>query len=64
MAVKWLGNAGSHSGTTVSAEDVLDAYELMEKLLAEVFNEESKKLKALAKKIIENKGPSSKSMFA
>lgn len=64
MAVKWLGNAGSHSGTTVSADDVFDAYELMEKLLAEVFYEESKKLKALAKKINENKGPSSKSMFA
>lgn len=63
MAVKWLGNAGSHSGTTVSADDVLNAYELMEKLLAEVFNKESKKLKALAKKIIENKGPE-KSIFA
>ena len=42
MAVKWLGNAGSHSGT-VSADDVLDAYELMQKLLAEVFNDEGEK---------------------
>ena len=62
-AVKWLGNAGSHSGTTVSSDDVLDAYELMEKLLAEVFDDESNKIKELAKKIIKNKGPS-KSMFS
>ena len=64
MAVKWLGNAGSHSGKTVSADDVLNAYDLMEKLLAEVFDEESKKLMALAKTINQNKGPTTKSGFA
>ena len=64
MAVKWLGNAGSHSGNTVSADDVLDAYELMEKLLTEVFDEPSKKLKALAKNINKKKGPTTKPGFA
>ena len=64
MAVKWLGNAGSHSGKKVSADDVLNAYELMEKLLTEVFDEESKKLMALAKNINKNKGPATKSGFA
>ena len=57
LAVKWLGNAGSHSGTTVSSDDVLDAYELMEKLLVEVFDDDSNRIKALAKKINRNKGP-------
>ena len=57
-AVKWLGNAGSHSGATVSSDDVLDAYELMEHLLTEIFDEERKKnLKALAQNINKNKGP-------
>lgn len=63
MAVKWLGNAGSHSGNTVSADDVLDAYELMEKLLTEVFDEESKKIMALAKDINKKKGPTTKPGF-
>ena len=62
MAVKWLGNAGSHSGT-VSADDVLDAYELMQKLLAEVFNDEGEKIKKLANKINKQKGPT-KSIFS
>ena len=65
MAVKWLGNAGSHSGATVSSDDVLDAYELMEHLLTEIFNEERKKnLKALAKNINKKKGPTTKSGLA
>lgn len=64
IAVKCLGNAGSHSGNTVSADDVVDAYELMEKLLTEVFDEKSKKLVALAKNINRNKGPTTRSRFA
>ena len=64
-AVKWLGNAGSHSGATVSSDDVLDAYELMEHLLTEIFNEERKKnLKALAQTINKKKGPTTKSGLA
>ena len=63
MAVKWLGNAGSHSGKTVSSDDALDAYDLMEKLLVEVFDDESKKIKELANKINVNKGPA-QTMFS
>ena len=57
LAVKWLGNAGSHAGTTVTSDDALNAYELMEKLLVEVFDDESNKIKELANKINKNKGP-------
>ncbi|MBN4077968.1 DUF4145 domain-containing protein [Nitrospina gracilis] len=56
-AIKWLGNAGSHSGKQVTADDILDAYELMEELLAEVFTQRSKKVKSLAKQINKIKGP-------
>lgn len=57
MAIKWLGNAGSHSQHAVTIDDVLDAYELMEELLVEVFTKNRKAVKTLAKKINKKKGP-------
>jgi hypothetical protein len=57
FAIKWLGNAGSHSSTTISKDDVLDSYELMEELLTEIFGARSKKVASLAKRINKNKGP-------
>lgn len=57
VAIKWLGNAGSHSQHEVTTDDVLDAYELMEELLNEVFSNKRKKAKSLAKKINKKKGP-------
>jgi len=59
IAVKWLGNAGSHSGKDLTADDVMDAYEIMEHVLSEVYEDKSKKLKALAKKVNKAKGPQS-----
>ena len=53
----WLGNAGSHEGTELSNNDVLDAYEIMEHLLAEIYNNKGARLAALAKKVNRNKGP-------
>ncbi|MES9859890.1 MAG: DUF4145 domain-containing protein [Candidatus Thiodiazotropha sp. LLP2] len=57
FAIKWLGNAGSHSAKSISADDVLDSYELMDELLAEIFITKSKKVASLAKKINKKKGP-------
>jgi len=57
FAVKWLGNAGSHSGHEVSLDDVLDSYELMSELLVEIFANNRSKAKALAKKVNKKKGP-------
>jgi len=57
FAIKWLGNAGSHSHHEVSTDDVFDAYELMEELLVEIFSSKRKQAKSLAKKIIKKKGP-------
>lgn len=36
LAIKWLGNAGSH-GNELSKEDILDAYEVLEYVLGEIF---------------------------
>ncbi len=57
FAIKWLGNAGSHSTKKITVDDVLDAYELMEELLADIFANTRKKAKSLAKKINKKKGP-------
>ncbi len=57
-AVKWLGNAGSHSNDEIKIDDVMDAYELTEHILEEIYEEPKvERIKAIARKINENKGP-------
>jgi hypothetical protein len=50
MAIKWLGNNGSH-GTKITRSDVLDALELLEHALTEMLDKRSEKMAALAAKI-------------
>jgi hypothetical protein len=57
FAVKWLGNAGSHSGKDVTMDDVLDAYEIMEEILRDLIVRKTKKVKKIAKQIVNAKGP-------
>lgn len=57
FAVKWLGNAGSHSSFEVRLDDVLDSYELMSEVLEDIFSKNRDKVKSLAKKINKRKGP-------
>lgn len=51
LALKWLGNAGSHDSGTVSHSDLLDAFEILEHALAEIIDQRSKRVAALAKKL-------------
>jgi hypothetical protein len=57
LAIKWLGNAGSHSREIIGIEDVMDAYELFEHILDEIYVMKDKKLKKMAKKVNKKKGP-------
>lgn len=57
LAIKWLGNAGSHSDSQVSIDDVMDAYDLVDHVLQELYTQKAKKAKALAKQINKKKGP-------
>lgn len=57
IAIKWLGNAGSHSGAEISIDDVMDSYELIEHVLDELYGGKAKAMKALAKKVNKRKGP-------
>lgn len=61
LAIKWLGNAGSHATgedvIAVSLDDVMDAYELTDQILQEIYAPKTKRLTTLAKKINKKKGP-------
>ena len=57
LAIKWLGNAGSHGNGEISIDDVMDSYELMDHVLHEIYASKTKHLAALAKKVNKNKGP-------
>ena len=50
MALKWLGNAGSH-GSKVNVDDLLDAFEILEHSLEEIVEKRSKKIANLAAKL-------------
>jgi hypothetical protein len=59
MALKWLGNTGSHDGG-VDRNDVLDAFEIIENALLELVEQRSKKMAALAKDLAEKHRPGAK----
>lgn len=50
MALKWLGNTGSHS-IRVNRYDVLDGYEVLEECLAELVDARSKRVAELAARL-------------
>jgi len=59
LAIKWLGNSGSHSDA-LEHSDVLDAFELLSYALEEILEGKSSRLKRLSSSIIKSKGPASK----
>jgi hypothetical protein len=56
LAIKWLGNSGSHSNDLI-ASDTLDGFELLAHALEEIYESKSVRLKRLAAAIIKKKGP-------
>ena len=57
FAIKWLGNAGSHSLSNISFDDVMDAYEFLDHILQEVYAKKSEKLKAKVQAVNKKRGP-------
>lgn len=55
-AIKWIGNRGSHS-SSIKADDVFDALDLVEDFILEHFEKKGKRIVALTQKIIKRKGP-------
>ena len=55
MALKSLGNSGAHEGS-ISREDLLDAFEVLEHSLEEIIEQRSKRVAALSKKLTKKHG--------
>lgn len=55
LAIKWIGNSGSHVGD-VTREDILDAYNLLEHSLNTLYDNRQVKLKKISKEINSRKG--------
>jgi hypothetical protein len=60
LAIKWLGNAGSHPGESLEKDDVLDAYEILEHLLNDLYNPKKATVEKLVQAINKKKGPLAK----
>jgi len=56
MALKWLGNVGSHQGG-VKRTDLLDAFEILEHSLAELIDRRTARMAALAKELTKKHRP-------
>ena len=56
LALKWLGNSGSHDGV-VKGSELLDAMEVAEHCLAEILSHRSKRIGALSSQITKAHAP-------
>lgn len=60
LAVKWLGNVGSHSDE-ISRDDVFDAFDILELIFDDLFVKHRERVKRLITTINIKKGPAKKS---
>jgi len=56
LAIKWLGNSGSHD-SNISLKDIFDAFDILEHTINELYESRQKKVKKLTKAINKRKGP-------
>lgn len=60
MAIKWIGNVGSHSVESLTKDDTLDGFEILQHVINKLYDNETKRIKSLSKSINKNKGPISR----
>lgn len=56
LAMKWIGNSGSHESEVLTRTDILEVYELLEKALQLLYTDTEKRLQKISKEIIARKG--------
>ena len=56
LAIKWLGNAGSHCEDKITFDDVFDGYDMLFFILEELYDNKHTHVQRLAKKINAKKG--------
>ncbi|NWC70363.1 DUF4145 domain-containing protein [Pseudomonas sp. P7758] len=59
-AIRWLGNSGSHAVRDFQAADALHAFEILELLLEEVYEDRKRKIIDLAQAVNIRRGPVSR----
>jgi len=59
MAIKWIGNSGSHWEHELTKDDTLDAYEILEHCITKLYEKDSQRIKILSKTINKRKRPNS-----
>ncbi|WP_207514993.1 DUF4145 domain-containing protein [Longitalea luteola] len=57
MAIKWIGNSGSHVNDELKKDDTLDAYEILDLVTTRLYEKDSHRIKALSKTINKRKKP-------
>lgn len=57
MAIKWIGNSGSHKTEELTKDDILDAYEILSHVTTKLYEKTSKRIKAMTNKINSRKKP-------
>jgi hypothetical protein len=55
LAIKWIGNTGSHLGN-IEVIDILETYQLLEFSLNKIYNDHTKKINRIAKGINKSRG--------
>lgn len=59
IAIKWIGNAGSHS-TEIMRQDLIDGFIILDHCLEKLYYDKERQIKALTKEINKKSGPRSK----
>lgn len=57
MAIKWIGNSGSHQNDDLPKDDILDAYEILEHVTVKLYEKDSHRIKKLSKAINKRRKP-------
>lgn len=60
IAIKWIGNDGSHEMDVLKREDILNAYEILLECFEKLYNPRPAALLKIVKKINKNKGVKNK----
>ena len=55
LAIKWIGNAGSHEEDRINLQIVFDEFEIIQDLLKNIYSDRN--IRTIVKEVNENKGP-------
>lgn len=61
MAIKWIGNSGSHDTNEITHSDLLDGFDLLENTVESLYDKDKYRIAKLAEAINKRRKPISKS---